>query len=105
MGNGRFAAKLTDDQWKDFNNHQRAHYNYVEGVATAITLQLLGGLFFPVPVAWAGLAYIVGRQVYASLYMKKGPDGRMVGALIFDFALLFMLGAAIYGSLKFVGVF
>ncbi|KAI9145373.1 hypothetical protein BKA69DRAFT_1051055 [Paraphysoderma sedebokerense] len=26
MGNGRYAAKLTDDQWKEFNNAQRVHY-------------------------------------------------------------------------------
>lgn len=47
MGNGRYAQKLTDAQWEDFNNHQRAHYNYVEGVASAITLQLLAGAFYP----------------------------------------------------------
>ena len=51
MGSGRYSAKLTDEQWKDFNNAQRAHYNYVEGVASAITLQLLGGIFYPKTVA------------------------------------------------------
>lgn len=30
MGNGRYAAKLTEAQWAEFNNYQRAHYNYVE---------------------------------------------------------------------------
>jgi hypothetical protein len=27
MGNGRYAAKLSDDDWLKFNNYQRAHYN------------------------------------------------------------------------------
>ena len=29
MGSGRYSAKLTMDQWTDFNNAQRAHQNYV----------------------------------------------------------------------------
>jgi hypothetical protein len=48
----------------DFNNHQRAHYNYVEGVASAITLQLIAGLFFPQVAAWTGLTYIGAFYVF-----------------------------------------
>lgn len=52
MGNGRFSEKLTDDQWKEFNNYQRAHQNYVEGLAMAISFQLFAGLFYPRAAAW-----------------------------------------------------
>jgi len=37
MGNGRYSAKLTDEQWLKFNYAQRAHQNYVEGAASIIT--------------------------------------------------------------------
>jgi len=30
MGNGRYAADLSYDQWFAFNNAQRAHYNFLE---------------------------------------------------------------------------
>jgi hypothetical protein len=38
MGSGRYAAKLTDEAWEEFNNYQRAHYNYIEGISSALTL-------------------------------------------------------------------
>ena len=44
MGDGRYAAKLTDDQWKEFANNQRVHQNYVEGIASAVTLEVRGRL-------------------------------------------------------------
>ena len=100
MGNGRFSQKLTDEQWKDFNNYQRAHYNYVEGVASAITLNLISGLFFPVYSGVLGAAYIVGRFLYAYGYIKYGPKGRGSGATILDIALVVMLGMSIYGPVQ-----
>ncbi len=29
MGNGKYAQKLTYQQWYDFNSAQRAHYNFL----------------------------------------------------------------------------
>lgn len=53
MGNGRYAKKLTDAQWVDFNNHQRVHQNYVEGVTAAVVLEVGGscrhGVFSSLP--------------------------------------------------------
>jgi hypothetical protein len=37
MGNGRFSAKLSDEEWLKFNYAQRAHQNYVEGAASILT--------------------------------------------------------------------
>ena len=36
MGNGFFAKTLNQQQWTHFNNFQRAHYNYVEGIASVL---------------------------------------------------------------------
>ena len=105
MGNGRLSAKLTDEQWADFNNHQRAHYNYVEGAATAISFNLLAGLFYPRASAIFGLAYIIGRQLYAHMYMKRGPKARFYGTALFDLSLVAQLGMIIYGCMKTLGCF
>ena len=74
-----------------FNNYQRAHYNYVEGVASAITLELITGLFHPGVAVFAGLLYIIGRVFYAIGYRSQGPKGRLIGALMIDAALLTFL--------------
>lgn len=103
MGSGRFSSKLTDDQWKIFNYYMRAHYNYVEGVTAAVVFQLFSGLFFPRTAALLGVAYLVGRQLYSSLYVKKGPDGRYMGALLLDVALISQLGMVVYGCLRTLG--
>ena len=100
MGNGRFSAKLTDDQWTEFNNVQRTHQNYVEGVNIAVVFQLVAGLFFPVPAAWCGLVYIIGRALYAQFYATGGPDKRMLGAIIFSMALNAEVVMVIYGLYK-----
>ncbi|KAI3655857.1 hypothetical protein MP638_000917 [Amoeboaphelidium occidentale] len=103
MGTGRFSAKLSDEQWTEFNNYQRAHYNYVEGVTSVVTLQLLGGLFYPKTQAILGALYILGRIAYTYGYRTKGPNGRYAGTLILDLALLGQLGVAVYGGLQLLG--
>ncbi|KAL7746227.1 Microsomal glutathione S-transferase 3 [Sorochytrium milnesiophthora] len=105
MGSGRYAAKLTDQQWLQFNNAQRAHYNYVEGFGPAVALLLLGGLFFPKENAAIGAVYIVGRQLYASGYRAKGSSGRMLGVAMLDLALLSMAGTSVWGAIKQLGYY
>lgn len=104
MGNGRYAAKLTDDQWKEFNNAQRVHYNYIEGLPFALVSLIGGGVFNPKLHAALGAAYIVGRILYGLGYRSKGANGRFAGVLIVDVALLAMFGSTIYQSLKFSGL-
>jgi len=103
MGNGRFSDKLSLKDWTTFNNYQRAHYNYVEGIASVITLELLSGLFFPRFAVLFGLIYIVGREIYARGYRGSGAKGRMYGALFLDVALVALFGATLYGAYNFGG--
>eukprot|EP00695_Tsukubamonas_globosa_P003289 TRINITY_DN552_c0_g1_i1.p3 TRINITY_DN552_c0_g1~~TRINITY_DN552_c0_g1_i1.p3 ORF type:complete len:98 (+),score=49.18 TRINITY_DN552_c0_g1_i1:199-492(+) len=82
---------------KEFNYAQRVHGNYVEGFTLYILFLIITGLSFPVYAAVAGAIYIVGRQVYSIGYMIH-PQKRMYGAIIFDLALLALLGGAIYSA-------
>mmetsp|Transcript_6676 Transcript_6676/g.16848 ORF Transcript_6676/g.16848 Transcript_6676/m.16848 type:complete len:181 (-) Transcript_6676:132-674(-) len=100
MGCGRFSSKLTYEQWFQFNNYQRVHGNYVEGVATAIVLQLVGSIFYTRVCVVAGLTYILGRVLYAVLYRSVGPSGRLPGAILLDASLVCMAGCAFYGSFQ-----
>jgi len=103
MGSGRFSEKLSLKDWTTFNNYQRAHYNYVEGIASAITLELLSGLFFPRFAALFGLIYIVGREFFARGYRGQGSRGRLIGAALLDVALVALLGATLYGGYNLGG--
>lgn len=72
MGEGQFSQKLSLDDWMTFGNAQRAHYNYIEGVASIISALAVSGLFFPRYTAILGVVYIVGRLVYANGYRMAG---------------------------------
>ncbi|PVZ97751.1 hypothetical protein BB558_006285 [Smittium angustum] len=100
MGSGRFAAKLSDKDWKDFNNIMRTHQNYVEQIPIAISAVLIGGLFNPKLTAILGGVYILGRAIYNFGYSRFGPPGRLFGVLFIDVGLLGMLGSNLVGIIK-----
>jgi glutathione S-transferase len=100
MGNGRYSAKLNDADWEDFNNHMRAHYNYVEGVASITTALLISGLFYPRWSAAWGATYVVGRQLYAIGYRRSGAQGRLLGVGLVDVGLFTLIGTAFYGAIN-----
>ncbi|KJE90245.1 hypothetical protein CAOG_01584 [Capsaspora owczarzaki ATCC 30864] len=92
------GRNLNENDWKAFNNAQRAHYNYVEGAASVIALNIISGLFFPHASAAAAGVYIIGRELYARGYTKNGPTGRSVGAGLLDTALVVMFGLSLVGA-------
>jgi glutathione S-transferase len=102
-GSGHFSAKLSTDDWIQFANYQRSHLNYVEGVATAISLVLLDGLYCARLAFVLGLVYVVGRAIYSWGYRSQGPGGRLVGAILLDLALLALVGHVFYRSFKLGG--
>ena len=91
MGTGRFSELLPYEAWYKFALNQRVHYNYVEGVASAITLNVIAGCFFPRYAAALGGAYMLGREVFAAGYVTAGAKGRIYGAILLDLALLGLL--------------
>lgn len=72
----------------------------MEGIAPVTVFLLVGGL---APRAvWAalvgGVVYAVGRVLYAVGYVRsvKNGEGRTLGAVVLDIALLTLLGCAVY---------
>ena len=104
MGNGPVGRLLPYADWHRLASAQRAHYNAVEGVATAITLTLIAGLALPIPAAVGGFAIFLGRIMYGCGYRGAGPSGRLIGVLFIDVALLGLLGMSIYSGLKVAGI-
>ncbi|KAK9768667.1 Microsomal glutathione S-transferase 3 [Basidiobolus ranarum] len=100
MGCGRYADKLSDEDWVAFNNVQRSHQNYVEQISSAQVFVLLSGLFYPKVSGFLGFTYIVGRQLYSAGYRSKGPEGRMIGAIALDVALVVMFLIIVYNAVK-----
>jgi glutathione S-transferase len=70
-----------------FNCYQRAHQNTLENIPTFLSLLLLGGLFCAKWAAGAGVAWVVGRVVYALGYYTGAPKNRLYG-----FAMTKLLG-------------
>lgn len=102
-GSGLFAHKLPLPAWIDFNNSMRVHMNFIEGVATILVLTIVSGLSSPRFTIMAAVLYMVGRLIYGFGYKAKGSRGRIVGALIFDVALIALLGNALYGMYSIGG--
>ncbi|PVU89453.1 hypothetical protein BB561_005347 [Smittium simulii] len=100
MGCGRNAAKLTDEQWQQFNSVIRIHYNYVEQLPVILSNVLISGLFFPTFSPVVGFLYIIGRQLFSSGYKSKGPKGRLVGAVLIHLSMFTLMGSSFYGIYK-----
>ena len=56
MGTGIYSEKLSYLNWIEFNKAVRVHQSSVENISSAITLILIGGLYFPIISASCGLA-------------------------------------------------
>ena len=102
MGSGIYSQKLNYKQWYDFNNAQRAHYNYLEMAPTTLVWLFCAGVYFPIPAAIIGLLVIILRIIYSVGYVKGGPQGRLIGALGNDLALLGLLGLSLASGVMFV---
>lgn len=101
-GSGFYTRNLDYEKWYLLNNGQRAHINFVEWIATNISLMLIAGLYFPITSAALGFGLIVSRFVYAFGYTNNGPAGRSIGALFNDLITLVHLVLAIVCSVKFL---
>eukprot|EP00455_Lapot_gusevi_P041295 TRINITY_DN4772_c0_g4_i1.p1 TRINITY_DN4772_c0_g4~~TRINITY_DN4772_c0_g4_i1.p1 ORF type:complete len:161 (+),score=61.73 TRINITY_DN4772_c0_g4_i1:69-551(+) len=100
---GYCKKDMDEKDWLLINNYQRAHYNYVESVAAAISFLVLSGLKYPRFAASCGAVYVVGRAAYSWGYQHSGPNGRRIGAVVLEVALLAMFLVAVYSSLEVVG--
>ena len=95
-GQGRYSEALDYKQWFLFNTAQRIHLNYLEHLPIVVIFTLVGGLHCATGAAISGVLWTIARFLYAEGYTKKGPKGRVVGAVIFDFCLI----AQLYFSIR-----
>lgn len=100
---GRFSDKLSLEDWADFNNAQRVHHNYLEGLTVILVVLLVSGLSYTRFTVLAGAAYIASRQVYTFGYLAKGAAGRMVGVIGVDVALVALTVTALMSSYQLGG--
>jgi glutathione S-transferase len=75
------------------------HGNFVEDALPAVVLQLIGGLRFPIPAAGFGLAYNVGRLLFAVGYMWKGHPGSVLGTIVVYLSLVALTILAIWAPI------
>ena len=95
-GNGYYSKKLSYAEWYEFNNYQRAHMNFLE---TMIPVAVMVGITAINQPLWACISVwllVVGRLFYAIGYCKKGPKGRIFGAIVVDIAFLAVLIGSFY---------
>jgi uncharacterized membrane protein YecN with MAPEG domain len=102
MGCGWYSRKLSYSSWYQFNNAQRAHYNFVESIAATTLLLIVGGLYQPIIAASTGLAMIIGRLIFAIGYTYSGPKGRTIGGIIIDIGYLVLLVLACMSAVKMI---
>ena len=89
-------------EWYDFNNAQRAHYNFLEMSPSTFVWLFIAGIYFPIPAAVLGFGVFIFRLVYTIGYVKGGPGGRLVGAIANDLLLLGLVGLSFASGVMFV---
>lgn len=102
MGSGLYSQKLSYKQWFEFNAAQRAHYNFLEWIASTLIFIIIAGIYFPIPAAVLGLVIFIARIIYCVGYVVGGPKGRSVGALLNDFAILGLFVLGVISSVFFI---
>ena len=74
MGDGRYAAHLSYSSYLEFNRAQRTHQNYLEQIASVLTLLIAAGVRYPKCAAYAGTAYLLGRFLYLFYLSAESID-------------------------------
>ncbi|KAJ1893678.1 Microsomal glutathione S-transferase 3 [Kickxella alabastrina] len=97
-GSGRYAAKLTEEDWLKFNNIKRVNDNYTEQISIVLSMLLMSGLYMPRAAAAFGVSYMVGRYIYGRGYIAGGAKARTPGAILMGLSSLSMMGIAAYSA-------
>ncbi|RYH28991.1 hypothetical protein EON65_10155 [archaeon] len=75
--------------------------SYVSVVAVCVAC---AGVYYPIATTALSLTYTIGRVLYSIGYTSKnGADGRRVGVLMADVALIAVFGMAMYGGFNSAG--
>ena len=85
-----------------FNCTQRAHQNTLEYLPSALALQALMGLKFPITAAVLGAVWAAGRIIYAAGYSTGDPTKRAPGSAIAGIVFLALIGGCAYAGVQMV---
>jgi len=58
----------------------------------------VSGLKFPKFSAWMAIVYIIGRQIFSTGYRSKGAQGRLLGVIFVDLALVLLVFGSFYSG-------
>ena len=98
MGEGRYAEKLSYKDWVEFNNAVRVHLNFVEALPMTVFFLFVGGLTLPKFAVFTGFFNVLTRLIYTCMYLKRGSDARVIGAVAGSL-FVYLLGAASFVDL------
>ena len=87
-GNGYYGKRLPYAEWFKMNNGQRCQINFLEQITYAIVSAVIASVVYPQWAFYSLLAWFLGRLFFTLGYTMKGPQGRLFGALLMDFAML-----------------
>lgn len=104
MGNGLYSQHLPYEQWVNFNNAQRGHYNMVESSGPIVACLVIAGLQSPKLSSIFGVSYGVGRFIYAQGYKSAGANGRIIGAVISLIGNFGLWGVCAYNGIAMTGI-
>ena len=90
-GEGRYSDALPYKNWVDFNNAFRTHINFVEMMPIIVGTLVLGGLFLPKVTMWVAIINTIARLVYTVMYVNKGSNSRILGAVAGSLPLYIVL--------------
>ena len=87
-------AEGTNKDATQFNCIQRSHQNTLEYLPNVLALEMAMGLKFPVVAGSLGLAWVIGRLIYAAGYSSGDPAKRGPGSLIAGVIYLGLIGGS-----------
>ena len=75
MGNGYYGRQLSYAHWLELAKAQRAHYNYLEVIASNLVLLLTASILIPRCACYCGISFLVGRILYSTFYKTSKGSG------------------------------
>ena len=69
----------------------RTHTNFVEMLPVIVTTLVLGGLFLPRVTMWVSIVNAFARIIYTVMYVAKGSNSRVIGAVAGSLPLYLVL--------------
>ena len=95
-GEGRYSDALPYKEWVEFNNAFRTHINFVEMLPIIVGTLVLGGIFLPRVTMWVAIVNTIARIVYTVMYVQKGSNNRILGAVAGSLPLYIVLLWTVY---------